>query len=78
VRELLGGQFQRRLSAGGLVAAWRRLAEVIERWCVQIGLDARTSAVLHADETGWRMNGTTWWLWRFANKLTCYYVAVQE
>ena len=74
VRELLGGQFRTDLSAGGLVAAWQRLAEVFEPWYVQIGLDAKASAVLHADETGWRMNGKTWWLWCFANRLTCYYM----
>ena len=74
VRELLGGQFRTDLSAGGLVAAWQRLAEVLEPWYVQIGLDAKASAVLHADETGWRMNGRTWWLWCFANRLTCYYM----
>lgn len=74
VQELLGGQFQTHLSAGGLVAAWQRLAEVLQPWYVQIGLDAKASAVLHADETGWRMNGKTWWLWCFANRLTCYYM----
>ena len=74
VQELLGGQFQTHLSAGGLVAAWQRLAEVLEPWYVQIGLDAKGSAVLHADETGWRMNGKTWWLWCFANRITCYYM----
>jgi transposase len=74
VQELLGGQFQTHLSAGGLVAAWQRLAEVLEPWYVQLGLDAKGSAVLHADETGWRMNGNTWWLWCFANRITCYYM----
>jgi transposase len=74
VRELALCQFQTHLSAGGLVAAWQRLAEVLEPWYVQIGLDAKASAVLHADETGWRMNGKTWWLWCFANRVTCYYM----
>ena len=74
VRQLLRGQFQTDLSAGGLVAAWQRLAEMLEPWYVQIGLDAKASAVLHADETGWRMNGRTWWLWCFANRDTCYYM----
>jgi hypothetical protein len=74
VQELLGGQFQTRLSAGGLVAAWQRLAEVLEPWYVQIGDQARASAHLHADETGWRMNGATWWLWCFANRRSCYYL----
>ncbi|MBS3735063.1 MAG: IS66 family transposase [Phycisphaerae bacterium] len=74
VRELLGVPFQTHLSAGGLVAAWQRLAEVLEPWYVQIGDEARASAHLHADETGWRMNGRTWWLWCFANRLSCYYL----
>jgi len=74
VRELAFCQFQTHISAGGLVATWQRLAEVLEPWYVQIGADARASAVLHADETGWRMNGKTWWLWCFANKRECYYL----
>lgn len=74
VRELALRQFQTHLSAGGLVASWQRLAEVLEPWYIQIGEQARASAVLHADETGWRMNGLTWWLWCFANRATCFYL----
>ena len=74
VRELLAGQFRTHLSAGGLVAAWQRLAEVLHPWYQQIAQEALASAFLHADETGWRMNGVTWWLWCFANRTTCYYL----
>jgi len=74
VRELALCQFQTHLSAGGLVAAWQRLATIIEPWYVQLAEQARASAVLHADETGWRMNGRTWWLWCFANRTCCYYL----
>jgi transposase len=74
VQQLLGGQFQTFLSDGGLVAAWQRMAMVLEPWYVQLAEEARLSAVLHADETGWRMNGRTWWLWCFANRTTCYYL----
>ena len=74
VQELLGGQFQTHLSAGGLVAAWQRMAEIFAPWYEQIGQLARSSAVLHADETGWRVNGVTWWLWCFANRDCCYYL----
>lgn len=74
VRELLGTQFQTRLSDGGLIAAWQRLAEALEPWYLQIAELARASAHLHADETGWRMNGRTWWLWCFANRQVCYYL----
>jgi hypothetical protein len=29
---------------------------------------------LHADETGWRVNGLPHWLWCFANKQSCFYM----
>jgi len=32
------------------------------------------SAVLHADETGWRVNGKTNWLWCFTNPDCTYYL----
>ena len=67
-------QFNTHLSNGGMVASWQRLAEMLEPWYVQIGDIARNSAVLHADETGWRTNGKTWWLWCFANPDVCYYL----
>jgi transposase len=74
VQELLGGQFQTHWSTGGLVAAWQRMAEILTPWYQEIAQQARASAHLHADETGWRVNGVTWWLWCFANRTTCYYL----
>ena len=74
IREILGYHLQTRLSAGGLVAMWRRVARILELWYEQIAREARDSAVLHADETGWRVNGQTWWLWCFANPNVCYYL----
>ena len=40
-----------RLTAGGLVASWQRLAEILASWYEQIVEEARKSGVLHADET---------------------------
>jgi len=74
VREILLYQLQTHLSAGGLVAMWRRVARIFESWYEQIAREARGSAVLHADETGWRVNGQTYWLWCFANPDLCYYL----
>jgi len=56
-------QFQ--MSPGGLVQQWHRLAEILEAWYEEILEDIQTSGVLHADETGWRVNGQTHWLWCF-------------
>ena len=71
---ILGYHFQTKLTPGGLINAWHRLAEVLTAWYDQIGEQAKQSARLHADETGWRVNGVTHWLWCFANTRSCYYV----
>jgi transposase len=47
-------------------------------WYEQIGIEARSGAVLHADETGWRVDGQTWWLWCFCNHRCCYYLVDQS
>jgi hypothetical protein len=74
IREILGYHLQTHLSAGGLVAMWQRTARIFQPWYEQIAREARGSAVLHADETGWRVNGITYWLWCFANPDLCYYL----
>jgi transposase len=72
--DILGYHLQTTLTPGGLIDAWRRLAEVLAPWYEQIGREAKQSAHLHADETGWRVNGQTYWLWCFANGQICYYM----
>ena len=72
--EILAGHLQTKLTPGGLIDAWRRLAEALQAWYEQIGEQARRSAHLHADETGWRVDGRTHWLWCFANDDSCYYM----
>jgi transposase len=72
--DILSYHLQTRLTPGGLVGAWHRLAEVLTAWYGQIGAEAKRSAHLHADETGWRVNGQTHWLWCFANDRNCYYL----
>lgn len=74
VRAILSGHLHTELTAGGLVAGWQRTADILMPWYEQLARDARNSAVLHADETGWRVNGVTHWLWCFANRQTCFYM----
>jgi transposase len=62
------------LSCGGLIQMWRRLREILLAWSLEIQAQALRSAVLHADETGWRVNGTTYWLWCFASKDVTHYM----
>lgn len=73
-REVLLSPLRTRVSAGGLVDLWRRIAEVLLPWYEQIGAEARGSAVLHGDETGWRVDGDTHWLWCFCNHASCVYM----
>src|SRR5512143_2581906 len=56
---------QSKLSSGGLVQMWRRLREILFAWYLEIQTQALSSVVLHADETGWRVQGKTHWLWCF-------------
>ena len=53
---------------------WRRLQEALFPWYEQIQDEALRSAVLHADETSWRVAGKTHWLWAFANDDVTYYM----
>lgn len=60
------------LSAGGLVRTWRRLREILAAWDDEIRTPAPASAVLHADETGWRVDGRAHRLWCFTSKDVTY------
>ena len=66
------------VSVGGLTHAWGRLAQVLAPRYQAIRQTVAKSAVLHADETGWRVNGVTCWLWAFANRSWCYYLIARE
>ena len=55
------------MSAGGLVQMWHRLADILWSWYEEIMEDIRNAGVLHGDETGWRVNGVTHWLWCFSS-----------
>lgn len=72
--EVFNHYLQLKLTKGGLVAMWQRLAEVLRPWYDQMQREALASAVLHVDETGWRESGKTRWLWCFGNATVTYYM----
>jgi hypothetical protein len=74
VRQILGGHLRLPVSAGGLADAWGRLAAALTPWYEQVAEQLRNTACLHGDETGWRVDGVTHWLWCFCDKLTCFYL----
>lgn len=62
------------VSAGGLTQMWGRLAERLGGEYDRIREAARsTRRALHADETGWRVNGRKAWLWVFTDSHSVYY-----
>lgn len=72
--EVFGHHLQMPLTSGGLSQMWQRLAELLHGWYEQIREEALQSAVLHADETGWRVNGKTHWLWCFSTSDSTFYL----
>ena len=74
ILEVFNYHLQFKLSAGGLVQMWYRIQEILYTWYEQIGEEAKKSAFLHADESGWRVNGITHWLWCFTNETLTYYL----
>jgi transposase len=72
--EIFNHHLQIQLTEGGLIQMWYRLQTVLFGWYLQIQAEAMQSAVLHADETGWRVNGKTHWLWCFSSSELTFYM----
>jgi transposase len=62
------------LTRGALLQQWYRLQELLYPWYEQIHREALESAVLNADETGWRVNGKGHWLWCFTSPDLTFYL----
>ncbi|MDX2056287.1 MAG: IS66 family transposase [Gemmatimonadales bacterium] len=62
------------LTDGGLTQMWHRLARVLTPWYEQIHRHCLDAGVLHADETGGRVEGRTWWLWCVTHADATYYL----
>jgi transposase len=65
---------QMKITSGGLMQMWYRLQAILYSWYEQIQQQALHSAVLFADESGWRVNGKTHWLWCFTTDNLTYYM----
>jgi len=71
--EVFNGHLKLSISDGGLTQMWHRLADVLTPWYEQIHRHCLDAGVLHADETGWRVEGQTRWLWCFTCAEATYY-----
>jgi len=72
--EVFNFHLQMKVSPGGLVQMWYRLQAILFAWYEAIQQEALQSAVLHADESGWRVDGKTNWLWCFTTRDLTYYM----
>ena len=72
--EVFNFHLQLKVSEGGLIDMWSRLQAILFAWYEAIQKEALQSAVLHGDETGWRVNGITHWLWCFCTRNLTYYL----
>jgi len=62
------------ITPGGLVQMWHRLGEILTCWYEEIAEEIVRAGVLHADETGWRINGRLGWLWCFTTASATLFV----
>jgi hypothetical protein len=76
--KMVSGFSSFKVTGGGLTQAWKNLASLLEPLYDEIGHKISKSAVLSADETGWRLNGITHWLWCFVTPKLCYYVIARS
>ena len=71
--DVFNGHLHLPITDGGLTQMWHRLARVLGPWYEQIHRHCLDAGVLHADETGWRVDGRTHWLWCFTGADATYY-----
>ena len=72
--EVFNFHLQMKVTSGGLMQMWYRLQAILYAWYEQIQQQALHSAVLHGDESGWRVDGKTHWLWCFVTRNLTYYM----
>ena len=65
--------FSQEISTAGLSSQVIRVSKIMKRVYEEILEDVKKSKILHADETGWRVQGKTWWLWVFGTKEEAIY-----
>ena len=78
ILEVFNFHLQFQMSQGGLIQMWHRVADILQAWYDEIADDIQMAGVLHGDETGWRVNGVTHWLWCFTSRMTTLFTIEQS
>ena len=74
IRCLLSEQYGLNLSTGLLSEMITRSAKRFEGAYEDLGTSLLDQPCLYGDETGWRKDGDSAWLWRFSNQDVSYYI----
>lgn len=73
IKEYLETFFKLSISTSGLSRHVIRVAGIMRDVHAEILNGIKNGAILHADETGWRVRGRNWWLWVFGTTDTAYF-----
>lgn len=73
IKIYLSNFFSLSFSTAGLSKQVIRVSKIMESVYEEILEDIKTSKLIHADETGWRVNGKKWWMWVVGNYESAYY-----
>ena len=73
IKEYLATFYKLPVSTSGLSRHVIRVAEILNDVYDEILNGVKNGAILHADETGWRIRGRNWWLWVFGTQDTAYF-----
>lgn len=61
------------ISTTGLSSLMIRVSKIFQPVYEEILEDVKSSSRIHADESGWRVNGMLWWLWVFGSPDSAFY-----
>jgi len=65
--------FGKKISTSGLSRHVIRVSRIMKDVYDEILGDINNAVTLHADETGWRVKGKSWWLWVFGTRDSAYF-----
>ncbi|MGH8676274.1 MAG: IS66 family transposase [Burkholderiales bacterium] len=78
VADLIATYFGIRITHGAFVQSSVRLAKLGEVTYLALIATVRASPVVHTDDTGWRIDGESTWLWVFATEAVTVYVIARS
>ena len=76
--KMLEAQYNLTISDGEIYKMLEQVAQAFGSYYKELQQKIRDAAVKHLDETGWRINGKSHWLWIFINKEVALYVVRKQ